>query len=106
MSRKNKTLRAFLHQNNNPTIEQAWDCAWKGAQKEFHARSMQEMEVKIEKLVDLLGQCATELTKSIEGKYQGILGYPSTDRDYKTDMAVVEQARTLLAQLQADKGGE
>lgn len=47
MSRKNKTLRAFLHQNQNPTIEQAWDAAWKHAQKTFHARSMQSMEEKL-----------------------------------------------------------
>lgn len=48
MSRKNKTLRAFLHQNQNPTIEQAWDAAWKHAQKIFHARSMQDLEERFE----------------------------------------------------------
>lgn len=47
MSRKNKTLRAFLHQNQNPTIEQAWNAAWKHAQKKFHARSMQDMEKQV-----------------------------------------------------------
>ncbi len=47
MSRKNKTLRAFLHQNQNPTIEQVWDAAWKHAQKTFYARSMQDMEKQI-----------------------------------------------------------
>lgn len=45
MSRK--TLRAFLYQNENPTIEQAWDAAWKHAQKTFHARSMRDMEKQI-----------------------------------------------------------
>lgn len=48
MSRKNKTLRAFLHQTQNPTIEQAWDAAWKHAQKKFHAKSMQAMEKQLE----------------------------------------------------------
>ena len=47
MSRKNKYLRAFLHQTQNPTIEQAWDCAWKHAQKTFHARSMQDMREQL-----------------------------------------------------------
>ena len=50
MSRKNKTLRSFLHQNQNPTIEQAWDTAWKHAQKKFHARSMQDMEKQVSDL--------------------------------------------------------
>lgn len=54
MSRKNKTLRAFLHQTRNPTIEQAWDAAWKHAQKTFHARSMQDME---ERLADTQAEC-------------------------------------------------
>src|SRR5690625_6410916 len=30
-----------------PTIEQAWDAAWKHAQKTFHARSMQDMEEQL-----------------------------------------------------------
>lgn len=54
MSRKNKTLRAFLHQTRNPTIEQTWDAAWRHAQKAFHARSMQDME---EKLADAQAEC-------------------------------------------------
>lgn len=47
MSQKNKTLRAFLHQKQNPTIKQTWDAAWKHAQKTFHAQSMQDMEKKL-----------------------------------------------------------
>jgi hypothetical protein len=97
MSRKNKYLRAFLHQNKNPTIEGAWNTAWKHAQKTFHSRSMQDMEARIDRLESALRDCSNELSEEIEGKYHGILGYPSTDRDYRTDMAVVEQARALLA---------
>lgn len=48
MSRKNKILRAFLHQTQSPTIEQAWDTAWEHAQKTFHARSMQDMEERLD----------------------------------------------------------
>lgn len=54
MSRKNKNLRAFLHQNPEPTIEQAWDAAWHGAQKTFHARSMQEMRGQVDRLREAL----------------------------------------------------
>lgn len=54
MSRKNKNLRAFLHQNPSPTIEQAWDSAWSGAQKTFHARSMQEMRMQVDRLREAL----------------------------------------------------
>jgi|GEM_PF-3614158 len=108
MSRKNKYLRAFLHHNESPTIEDAWNAAWRHAQKTFHTRSMQDMEARIESLESALRDCSNELTEAIEGKYHGILGYPSTDRDYKTDMAVVEQARALLAtnNQNAAKGGE
>lgn len=52
-----------------------------------------------ERVASLLEQCASELADEIEGKYHGILGYPSTDRDYKADMAVVKEARALLAEL-------
>lgn len=55
------------------------------------------------KLVEALRDCSDELAEAIEGKYHGILGYPSTDRDYKTDMAVVEKARTMLAQLDGEQ---
>lgn len=61
MSRKNKNLRAFLHQNPKPTIEQAWDAAWHGAQKTFHARSMQEARSRIEELRDLVRRIHDEL---------------------------------------------
>lgn len=54
MSRKNKILRAFLHQNQHPTVEQAWNVAWKHAQKTFHAQSMQDMEKQI---ADLQAEC-------------------------------------------------
>jgi len=54
VSRKNKNLRAFLHQNPEPTIEQAWDSAWHGAQKTFHARSMQEMRGQVDRLREAL----------------------------------------------------
>lgn len=47
MSRKTRAFRVFLHQNQNPTVKQAWDAAWKRAQKIFHARSMQDMEEKL-----------------------------------------------------------
>lgn len=47
MSRKTRAFRVFLHQNQNPTIKQTWDTAWKRAQKIFHARSMQDMEEKL-----------------------------------------------------------
>jgi len=33
MSRKNKTLRAFLHQTESPTVEQVWSAAWTAQQK-------------------------------------------------------------------------
>ena len=62
MSRKNKILRAFLYQNPNPTIEQAWDAAWKHAQKTFHARSMRDMEKQI---ADLQAECE-QLRKNAE----------------------------------------
>lgn len=90
MSRKNKTLRAFLHQNDNPTIEQAWDHAWKGAQKEFHARSMQDMEAKIDRLTEAL---------------EDIVELQFVDAPQRM-IAALNNAASLLAQLDAGKGGE
>jgi hypothetical protein len=74
-----------------------------GAQK---ARANAEFVVQAAtyhaKLVEALRECSDELAEAIEVKYYGILGYPSTDRDYMADMAVVENARTLLAQLDGE----
>lgn len=54
MSRKNKNLRAFLYQNPRPTTEQTWDAAWSGAQKTFHAQSMQEVRGQVDRLREAL----------------------------------------------------
>lgn len=68
MSRKNKTLRAFLHQTQNPTIEEAWNCAWKHAQKVFHARSMRDLEKRV---ADLQTECGK--LRKIEDQYRRLL---------------------------------
>jgi len=57
MSRRKKNLRAFMHQNINPTIEEAWDAAWIGAQKHYHSKTMQELEEHIAKLQEELNLC-------------------------------------------------
>ena len=85
-----------------PSPDQIFDSAKdKGIQKaEANARFVVKAVNYHDRLREALAQCATELAVAIEGKYHGILGYPSTDRDYRTDMAIVEQARALLAELE------
>lgn len=47
MSRQSKNLRAFLYNNPNATIEQAWAAAWEGAQKVYHSKTMNEYKDRI-----------------------------------------------------------
>lgn len=47
MSRRKKNLRAFLYQNPDATIEQAWDSAWEGAQKHYHSKTMNELQQQL-----------------------------------------------------------
>ncbi len=63
MSRKNKTLRAFLHQNPNLILKQAWDAAWKHAQKSLHARSMQDLEKQVADLQAEVGRLVEALER-------------------------------------------
>ena len=50
MSRRKKNLRAFLHSNPAPTVEEAWAAAWEGAQKHYHSKTIRELEAKLERL--------------------------------------------------------
>ena len=52
MSRRKKNLRAFLHQNPTPTIEDAWDAAWDGAQKHYHSKTMNKLEAENKRIKD------------------------------------------------------
>jgi hypothetical protein len=47
MSRKNKTLRGFLHQNPDPSTQQTWDAAWEAQGKKAYTLRMQELEAEL-----------------------------------------------------------
>lgn len=63
MSRRKKNLRAFLYQNENPTIEQAWDAAWEGAQKIYHSQSMQALEAELKVHLENLNEADAKIDK-------------------------------------------
>lgn len=122
MSRKNKTLRAFLHQTQNPTVEQAWEVAWKHAQKTFHARSMQDMGEKLaatqaevgalraevvelrNRRADAIHECALAniraelMAEALEQCITSML-----DRGYRADAVVIRAARAAIRTMQEDK---
>jgi len=50
MSRKNKTLRAFLHQNPNPTTQEIWNAAWKAQGNKAYSLKIQQLEATIERI--------------------------------------------------------
>ena len=50
MSRKNKNLRAFLYQNPDATVEEAWDAAWANHQGQFASRKHEEQQARIAEL--------------------------------------------------------
>jgi hypothetical protein len=43
MSRKNKTLRAWQHQNPNGTLQEAWDTAWKAQGSRAYSLLLKEL---------------------------------------------------------------
>ncbi|AMD43449.1 hypothetical protein ZC03_072 [Pseudomonas phage ZC03] len=116
MSRKTRALRVFLHQNKNPTIKEAWDAAWKRAQKVFHARSMQNLEEKLastqaelEKLKSYYGNgidCFANPCKEHSGEKT-----PPFDEFFekyggKCVICLVNQNQELRAKLAALKAGD
>ena len=46
MSRKNKTLRAFLHNTPNATLQDAWDAAWKAQGSKAYSLRIHELEAE------------------------------------------------------------
>jgi len=65
-------------------------------------KELQDYRDNHARLVEALREVSDELADELRGKYHGILGYPSTDRDYAADMDSVNKARTLLAQLDGE----
>jgi hypothetical protein len=61
MSRKNKTLRAFLHQNSEPTIQQAWDAAWKAQGDKAYSLKIQGLESEKEHSDEMVDRLATRI---------------------------------------------
>lgn len=89
MSRKNKTLRAFLHQTQDPTIKQAWDAAWKHAQKKFHAKSMQAMEKQLATAQaenESLRERVAELEEALRSLVNGYVNLLEAGRDRITSL--------------------
>ena len=59
MSRKNKTLRSFLHQNPDSTIEEAWDNAWAAAQGHYASKKHTDQQARIDALEKALKSIAS-----------------------------------------------
>jgi hypothetical protein len=53
MSRKNKTLRAVLHQNPNATIQEVFDAAWKAQGNKAYSLRIAELEAEVAALKQL-----------------------------------------------------
>jgi hypothetical protein len=55
----------------------------------------------LDRLADALRECSDDLAAEISARYAGTLHYPVQQRGYDRDMAPVERARALLAELAA-----
>jgi len=53
MSRKNKNFRAFIHQNPDANVQDAWDAAWKNRQDKFRSLTMQDLQEENVRLRDI-----------------------------------------------------
>ena len=81
MSRKNKTLRAWKHQNPDGTLQQAWDAAWK-------AQGSRAYSLVIKELRDLNSQ-----------RTQDVLNRDKQIKELKTRW---ESAREYIKELKAN----
>lgn len=90
MSRRKKNLRAFLHQNPNPTIEQAWDSAWEGAQKRYHAKRIAELEAKLERMEQAAKQ-ACDALRDEQYAQQPVLPWPTLAPIFNKLYAALEE---------------
>lgn len=48
----------------------------------------------------IIQELATELADEINGRYQGMLGYPHMAKKYKADMDTVRRAQELLGEME------
>lgn len=66
MSRRKRNLRAFLHQNPDATVEQAWDAAWEGAQKRYHSKTMNDLQQQLAALREAVDEVLNASVSSLE----------------------------------------
>jgi hypothetical protein len=55
----------------------------------------------LSRLAEALRECSDDLAAEISARYAGTLHYPVQQHGYDRDMAPVERARALLAELAA-----